>query len=365
MGSLMECLIFGWEGSFVRKFASKMLSEKTQIRCILLFHFRLGSTTLLTLTNIQKVFGEESIVLRTVQKWFKRFKNGDFSLEDEPKSGRVPEVDLDSLKARIEEEPTSTTRSLALEFGFSNSTIHHSLKKIGMTSKLCRWVPHVLSQSNKTSRLSCCISLLNKFEENDFLRRIVTCDEKWISYENVVRTRSWQSKGTAATAVAKRPLHGKKVLLSVFWDCEGIIHHEYLPNNQTITSEFYQQQLDRVKAKLAEKRPALLNRRGVLFHQDNARPHVSASTILKLNSLGWELMVHPPYSPDLAPSDFHLFRSLSNFLTHKKFDNCEQLQLGVSEFFDSKDASFFRSGIFKLPDRWRKVLASEGDYFPE
>ncbi|KOX68389.1 Histone-lysine N-methyltransferase SETMAR, partial [Melipona quadrifasciata] len=61
-------------------------------------------------------------------------------------------------------------------------------------------------------------------------------------------------------------------------------------------------------------RPEIANRTGVVFHQDNAR---SLITRQKLLELGWDVLSHPPYSLDLAPSDFHLFRSLQNSLTEK------------------------------------------------
>jgi histone-lysine N-methyltransferase SETMAR len=65
----------------------------------------------------------------------------------------------------------------------------------------------------------------------------------------------------------------------------------------------YCQQLDRVNECLKEKRPHLVNRKEVVFRQDNARPHVSEMTQQKINELNWEILDHPPYSPDLAPSD--------------------------------------------------------------
>jgi transposase len=50
-----------------------------------------------------------------------------------------------------------------------------------------------------------------------------------------------------------------------------------------------------------------------LLH-DNARPHVASVTRQQLEELSWTTVFHPPYSPDLAPSDLHLFRSLKNYL---------------------------------------------------
>ena len=76
--------------------------------------------------------------------------------------------------------------------------------------------------------------------------------------------------------------------------------------------------------------------KGVIFHQDNARPHTSLVTRKKLLELGWEVMPHPPYSPDLAPSDYHLFRSLQNHLNGKTFDSNDAVKNELIQFFASK-----------------------------
>jgi len=68
---------------------------------------------------------------------------------------------------------------------------------------------------------------------------------------------------------------------------------------------------------IKEKRPKLINRKGIVFHYDNARPHTSLMTRQKLRKLGWEVLMHSPYSLDLAPSDYHLFRYLQNSLDEK------------------------------------------------
>jgi len=75
--------------------------------------------------------------------------------------------------------------------------------------------------------------------------------------------------------------------------------------------------------KQLRKRPELINRRGVIFHHNNARPHTSLMTRQKLRELGWKVLMHPPYSPDIAPSDYHLFRSLQNSLNGVKLASKE------------------------------------------
>jgi len=71
--------------------------------------------------------------------------------------------------------------------------------------------------------------------------------------------------------------------------------------------------------------------------------------------LGWDVLPHPSYSPDLAPSDFHLFRSLQNSLNGKNFNSLVEIKDHVEKFFAEKPERFWKDGIFKLPERWRKV----------
>ncbi|KAJ0177089.1 hypothetical protein K1T71_007098 [Dendrolimus kikuchii] len=87
-----------------------------------------------------------------------------------------------------------------------------------------------------------------------------------------------------------------------------------------------------------KKRQELINKRGVVFHHNNARPHTSLATQQKLREFGWEVLIHPPYSPDLAPSDFHLFRSLQNSLGSVRLTSREDCQNHLSHFLkDRKD----------------------------
>ena len=73
-------------------------------------------------------------------------------------------------------------------------------------------------------------------------------------------------------------------------------------------------------------------------------------------------MPHPPYSPDVAPSDYHLFRSLQNHLNGKQFDSNEAVKNEFIQFFSSKNQTFYESGIMKLTEIWRKVIEQNGQY---
>ena len=73
-------------------------------------------------------------------------------------------------------------------------------------------------------------------------------------------------------------------------------------------------------------------------------------------------MLHPPYSPDLAPSDYYLFRSLQNSLNGKTFNDNEAVKSHLVQFFADKDRNFYERGIIKLPERLQKVIKQNGKY---
>ena len=76
----------------------------------------------------------------------------------------------------------------------------------------------------------------------------------------------------------------------------------------------------------------------------------------KLLQLGWEVLIHPPYSPDIAPSDFHLFRCLPNSLNEKISIPWKIVKGTWNKFFGQKDKKFWEGGITKLPEKWQKVV---------
>lgn len=140
---------------------------------------------------------------------------------------------------------------------------------------------------------------------------------------------------------------------------------DYLPRGQTISADVYCAQIATVDQKLQETRASLVNRKGILLLHDNARPHVAIKTRDKLKEVGWEILPHPPYSPDISPTDYHLFRSLSNFLANQHFTNDNDVRIELDRFFASKNSDFYSRGMNSLVDRWQKVVDANGDYFVE
>ena len=131
-------------------------------------------------------------------------------------------------------------------------------------------------------------------------------DQKWILYNNVEWKRLWGKRNEPPPTTPKAGLHPKKVIVCIWWDWKGVLYYELLLESQTINSNKYCSQLDQMKAALDEKHPELVNKKCIIFHQDKARPHVSLMTRQKLLQFGWEVLIHPPYSPDMHSPEMHL-----------------------------------------------------------
>ena len=95
-------------------------------------------------------------------------------------------------------------------------------------------------------RLDVCMDLLTSHRNDEWLRNLITGDEKWVLYINHTRNHQWLSVGQTGTVRPKHDLHPKKVMLSVWWGVKGIIYWELLPDGCIVTIDLYCQQLDRV-----------------------------------------------------------------------------------------------------------------------
>jgi histone-lysine N-methyltransferase SETMAR len=118
---------------------------------------------------------------------------------------------------------------------------------------------------------------------------------------------------------------------------------------------------DKQKPAIRSKRRGLLLKT-VLLHDDNARPHAAAATIETIQKLNFELLPHPPYSPDLAPSDYHLFGSLKKALQGRQLGSDEEVKQTVHTWLCDQPKTFFSDGIKKLVEHCIKCVDKQGDY---
>ena len=152
-------------------------------------------------------------------------------------------------------------------------------------------------------------------DPNDFLSRLVTMDKTWLYHfdlETKQQSMEWQHSGSPHPKKFWVQKSTGKFLSSIFWDQDGILFN-CLPKGQTINAEYYLSLLVQLMDTLKEKHRRKVTKR-VLFLRDIALAHRALAIRKKLAYLGFHCLDHPPFSPDLAPSDYHLFPGLKKQL---------------------------------------------------
>ena len=140
---------------------------------------------------------------------------------------------------------------------------------------------------------------------------------------------------------------------TVSWDAEGCILIEFLEPGKTISAARYIQTLLKLRRAFHDKRPG----RKVILQHINA-----PLTLEKIENMGWEVLPHPLYSPDLAPSSYHLFGFVKNQMRDQHYETNKALQTAVHQCLRAAGTEFCCKGIFKQPERWGKCVQRNGDY---
>jgi len=136
-----------------------------------------------------------------------------------------------------------------------------------------------------------------------------------------------------------------KVLASIFfWDQDGILLIDYIPKGQTVNAEYYSFLLAQLKDALKEARRGKVTK-VVLFLHDNAPTHRALATQKKTVYQGFQCLYHPPYSPDLALSYYHLFRGLKKQLKGHHFSSDAEVIAAARPGWTDKLSEIFLSGL--------------------
>lgn len=305
-----------------------------------------------------------------VKTWISRFKTGHLTIEDEPRSGRsttaTDQKTCDAVHEPILEDRRISAKNIAQILDISRERVGYIITTLLDMHKLsAKWVPKLLSSDQKKERVEASKATLDHFETTkDFLARLVTLDETWLYFydpETKEQSKEWRHSGSPRPKKVRTQKSTKKVMASVFWDKDGIIMVDYLADGTCITGEYYASLLDRLKEVIKKKRRGKLTK-GILLLHDNAPAHKSNIVAAKLNTLGFQLVHHPPYSPDLAPSDYFLFPNLKKHLKGQRFEDISDVTQAAESWFEEQPKEFFLSGLEKLKQRCKKCIELNGNY---
>lgn len=345
--------------------------SRVVLRGVIQFLYAQGFKSVQIHEQLISVYGEGVMSESMVRRWVREFKAGRHSLEDESGRGR-PSVVTDEIVAEIDnavrKDRRSTLDELHLSFpDISRSLIHEIVSEKLDFRKVCaRWVPRELTPEHKEQRVTAAREFLDRYRTDGdaFLKSIVTGDETWVSHytpENKRQSMQWKHPTSPSAKKFKVVKSTRKIMASVFWDQKGILLIDFLPQGETINANRYCETLKKLRRAIQNKRRGMLTS-GVCLLHDNARPHVARSTAQLLDKFGWDVLTHPPYSPDLAPSDYHLFTKMKAELAGERFTSDEEVKEAVTKWTKEVAASFYEEGISKLISRYTKCIDVAGDY---
>uniref|UniRef100_A0A672HAL3 Mos1 transposase HTH domain-containing protein n=1 Tax=Salarias fasciatus TaxID=181472 RepID=A0A672HAL3_SALFA len=275
---------------------------KRDQRASIRFCFLLGKTASETLTMVQEAYKDGALGRTQVFEWYGRFKRGEMSTEDQPRSGRPassrPQEKIREVEAMVLADRRRTVREVSTLTGVPWSSCQEILSQdLGLRRVAAKMVPRILTPEQKAARADVCREILQHIEEDPgLLGKVIMADETWrhaCDPETKQQSSQWRHPDSPQPKKARQSWSAVKAMLICFFDTTGVDHDI--------------QVLRRLREAVRQKRPELWRDGEWWLHHDNAPAHRALCVMQFLVKNGMTLLPHPPYSPDLALCDFFSF----------------------------------------------------------
>lgn len=315
---------------------------------------------------LEKRFGEEAYHRSTIYKWHGQAKIG-VSIEnnnDRP-GNKLDDQLLIRVQQVLEEEPFSSTRSIADKLKENNVTIYRYLTKyLHKVFKSSRWIPHFLTNAQKVDRVDktkALSKLLKSCKHNSF-RGIITGDQKWFTlyYGN---DGAWLEMDEDPPEMNGDQISIKKVMVTIIWGVYGFYIVDFMPDGESYNSSYF---ITNILEPLAKKKAEIWHessKRKLTLHLDNSKVHNSKWSTLEYTKKGFKRAPHPAYSPDVAPSDFFLFGFLEEKLKGKSFADVDEFEEALLEILGSISIEIKKKVFNHWIERCDWIIKHDGAYF--
>jgi transposase len=317
--------------------------------------------------HLVEVFGPIAMAYSTVTRTIRQTSWTTPEANEEISRGRPPNFVLDRLIQRmLDREPEASVREIAQELQLSASTIFYVLTtRMGYRYRKCHVVPHLLTVKQKEDRVRQSVDLLGTLQTAKRLRWrfILTGDESWFFYFTPKR-KLWLPPDADAPQVARQLINTPKVMVTLFWNPWGIYVSNALVGESFNAEYFVEHILNQVHL-LQIVTAARTQKKRFILHMDNSPIHKARVVKAKLAQMPVYLAPHPPYSPDIAPSDFFLFGYLKEKMLGLEFDSPEALLDWIRTEFERISRQVLEEVFEDWIARVQKCIECEGDYFPE
>nr|CAI5822273.1 unnamed protein product [Callosobruchus analis] len=299
---------------------------------------------------LREMYGEKSMGKATVYTWIKRFSEGRTNVIDNERTGRPTTArtynSVDKVKGLVQTNPRRTLRNMMFRMSISKGTIARILRDdLGLTYMSHKWVIRTLDDDQKQHRLMFCRDMLEHSFRDSIINNIVTGDgyifSHYTSDSNMIRI---------------------KFYLICFFDKSGIIHHEYLSEEEMNNKNVYVRVLQRLKNKISQERPEI-DDKWILYHS-NVPTHTCLTVQKFLAEESITAVEYPSFWADLAPFDYFFVHKLHNLLKGKQFDSRQDAEDKLDKVLRMiPKISGFLEAFEELPNRWESVIKKGGDYY--
>ncbi|UYV79212.1 hypothetical protein LAZ67_17001536 [Cordylochernes scorpioides] len=317
-------------------------------------------------------YGEATLDRSNVYRWNKMFSEGREDVNDEERAGRPSTSTIDEKIIEVEKMILAnrriTVREVAEDLNISIGSCHSIfINDLGMKRVAAIFVPKLLNCDQKQHRMNIANEMLASVRDDpNLLQRVITGDEAWVygyDVETKAQSSQWKLPHEPRPKKVRQVRSNVKVLLTVFFDCRGVVHHEVLPQGRRVNKEHYLQVMRNLREAIRQKSPGLWKNKIWLLHHDNAPAHTSLlvrDLLAKNNTL---MMPQPPHSPDLAPCDFFLFPKLKRPMKGRRYATLDEIKTASKEELKKIFKNYFLKCFEDCKNRWHKCIISHGDYF--
>ncbi len=288
------------KGRFLLIGSCKMTKDKEDQRAEIRFCVRLGMSRSDTHAHLSRVHGQTVLSKAQMNRWYSRFaSDGTASLKDLPGSHgdrKLTAEKVRQVQGVVTQNRRSTCRQVAAQAGISNGAAHKCLrKKLGMRKRSATWVPHRLTAGQMQRRVDCSRASLQLMCRRGHPAHIVAGDESWFwvwQPESKMCTKEWHVPGDPPHQKVRQEQSTVKVMLILFFDKEGLVFRQWVPQGRGINARLYLTVMQNLKEAVRRHRPHV-HCTWTLLH-DNAPAHRAdiVQDFLRDNNI--EQIPHPP-----------------------------------------------------------------------
>ncbi len=323
-----------------------------------------------TVRRIRQVYGNNSLSVWSIQRWYAAFQNGCNELNNLPWPGqpvRQTPAKIQHVQTIVQQDRRQTVRQVAGHANLSVGATFKVLKKdLSLKKKCVHWIPHQLPDAQKQRRVDRSRASLRMLGHGGQVDHVICGDESWFYAWDPMScrdNRAWLQTNVPTPAFPVREQSVPKVMLVVFFDWYGLVFRRFVPQGQGINGALYLQILQDLHDAVHRRRPQVWRARRWGLLDDGAPAHRSFVVQQWLTQVRLPQLPHPAYSPDLNPPDFWLFAKMKKEVCGELFADVQQLENTLDREMGQIPMHDWAAAMDRYVPHLPKCIQAQGDYF--